>query len=219
MAAKTTARKAKAKTAPVEPEISPEEDFDSELVEAEDDGDELEELEEDEVADEAPAAKGKKKSANDEITFGIQDLCKLVKTETGDDVNPRGMRTLIRKMARDETGRVDREIVPGNRSRYNWTGPNDPEVRAILEAYKGGELEVEKKAKLDALKERKAAQDAAKKKKVAAAEVDEDDDEDETPAPKKTAKKAAAPAKKRRKAPVVEEVEDDEELDLDDDGE
>lgn len=225
MAAKTTARKAKAKAAPVEPEVSPEEDFDSELVEAEiedeEGDDELEELEEDEVADESPAAKGKKKSsANDDITFGIQDLCALVKKETGDDVNPRGMRTLIRKMARDESGRVDREIVPGNRSRYNWTGPNDPEVRAILDAYKGGELEAEKKSKLDALKAKKAAGDAAKKAAKAAA-VEEDDDEDETPAPKKTAKKTAAPAaKKRRKAPatpVVEVEDDDEELDLDDD--
>ncbi len=164
--------------------------------EAEVEDEELEELEEDE-ATEAPA-----KAAAQAVTFGVADLCKLINKKRAsmenppgkNDVTPRELRTLIRKMARDNSGRVDREIVAGNRSRYDWSGPKDPEVLAIVKAYFGGELEADKAAKLQALKEQKAA-------KVAAAPA--------KPAAKK------APAKKAA-APVVEEDEDDEELELED---
>lgn len=166
----------------------------------------MEELEEDEVSESKPATA--KKKASDDITFGIQDLIKLVKDKTGDVTDGRALRTLIRKMARDESGRVNREITPGNRTRYNWTGPNDPEVVAILKAYQGGELEAEKQAKLTALKEQKAAKNAAKK-----AAAEEAEDEAPKPAKKAAAKKTAT---RRKAAPVVEEVEDDEELTFDD---
>lgn len=116
-------------------------------------------------------------TTTEEITFGVKDLCDLVKEETGTEVTTREMRTLLRKMARD--GRIDRKIIPGNRTRYDWAGPEDPEVQAALEAFKSGELEEDKQAKLKALKERKEAQ---KKAKAAEAEVEddelEDDDED-----------------------------------------
>lgn len=150
--------------------------------------DELEELEEDEV-EEAPA------KATQAVTFGVADLCKVINTrrakeETeGKDVTPRELRTLIRKMAREDKPRVDREIKAGNRSRYDWSGPKDPEVQAIVKAYFGGELEADKQEKLAALKARKA-------EKVAAA-----------PAKKTAAKKSA---------PVVEEDEEDDELELED---
>lgn len=197
---RTTKAAAKPKAARVEEPEELEED------------DDLETLDEDEVADEKPAGK----STASAVTFGVRDVCDLIKTETGEMVDARGLRTLIRKMARDKSGRVDRDIVPGNRTRYDWSGPNDPEVRAIVEAFKGGELEADKQAKLAELKERKAKQTAAKK---AAEEAGED--EEETPKPRRRTKKAtAAPVRKRRaKSAPVEEVEDDDELELDEDDE
>lgn len=209
---KSTATKARTKAKPA-PVVEPEELEEDEDLEVEDTDDEdLDELEADEVADEKP--KTKKSSTSADVTFGIQDLVKEIKKQTGQDTDPRAIRTLIRKMARDGSGRVEREIVPGNRTRYDWSGPNDPEVRAIVEAFKGGELEAEKKAKLDKLKADKAAKAAAKKR--AAEEAGE---EDETPAKKSTrrAAKKAAPARRTKKAEPVEEIEDDDELDLDDD--
>lgn len=186
-AATKTRTKAKAKPAP-EPEVD-------ELEE------DIEELEDDE-ATEAPAT-----TTVSEVTFGVRDICDLIKTQTGDDVTPRNLRTLIRKMARDESKRVDREIVAGNRSRYDWSGPTDPEVKAIVKAYTDGELEADKLEKLAALKDQKAKKDAAKK---AAAEAVVEAASGK-PAAKATKKKAA------KVAPPVEEVDDDEELTLDDD--
>lgn len=151
--------------------------------------DELEELEDDEVED-APATKSKQP----EVTFGASDLAKYLTEKFGKTVTARELRTLIRKMARDGSGRVNREITPGNRSRYNWSGPNDPEVKAIIKAYKSGELEADKKEKLEALKARKA-------EKKAAGET--------------TSKKGKGKSKKGKPAPVVED--DDEELDFEED--
>lgn len=205
-AKKTTASKAKPAPAP---EVEEDELEDLE-VEDNDGDDELEELEEDEVEETKPAGKKKSAGRDADITFGIRDLVELINKTTGDSTDPRAVRTLIRKMARDESGRVDREIKAGNRARYNWTGPNDPEVVAILAAYKGGELEAEKQAKLSALKEQKAAKLAAKKKEAEEAEGDEGS----APAPKRTAKKATT--KRPAKPAPVEEVEDDEELEFDD---
>lgn len=146
-----------------------------------------EELELEEVdGDEAEATATSK--GGDEVVFGASDLARHLSEKSGKTVSTRELRTLIRKMARDGSGRVNREITPGNRTRYNWSGPDDPEVKAIIAAYDGGELEADKKAKLDELKARKAAKKAAGEK---------------------TGKKA----KKGKKAAVVE----DDELELDDD--
>jgi translation elongation factor EF-1beta len=154
-------------------------------VEPEDDDVELEEMDE-EVEDEAPA-KGKAKKADDDI-WGVQSLIKLIKQKTGKDYTPREVRTLLRKMARDGKGRVEREIVAGNKSRYSWSGPDDPEVKRILKAVTGGEIEAGKKEALDKLKEQKAAKAAAKadappakkgKKKAAPPPDDDDDDLEE----------------------------------------
>src|SRR6478609_620885 len=62
-----------------------------------------------------------------EPTFGVADLVKLIKEKLGKDTTTRELRTLLRKMARD--GRLDREIVAGNRARWEWSGPNDAEVK------------------------------------------------------------------------------------------
>jgi hypothetical protein len=225
MAARTTAARKTAARKPalkvVEPEPVEEEVLEEELPEDDEAEEELEdedeEVEEDEVV---VPAKSRKASAQERaksaVTFGVQHLSEVIEKETGKTVTTRELRQLIRKMARDESGRVQREIVAGNRARYDWPkGKNDPEVKAIIAAFKGGELEADKKEKLDALKESKAAQVAAKKaaaEKAAAA-----------PAPKPGARKATAaatPAKKTttrraKPAPVVVE-DDDEELDLED---
>ena len=134
-------------------------------------------------------------SERQEVTFGVSDLAKWLSAKFDKKVTPRELRTLIRKMARDGSGRVDREIKAGNRSRYDWPdGLKDPEVKAIVLAFKNGELEADKQEKLQALKDRKA-------KKTA-----------EAPAAKKATAK-----KKAKAAPVEEELEDeDEDLDLED---
>jgi hypothetical protein len=181
--ATSTKTRGKAKTKPVEPEV--------ELEENEDD--ELEELEEDSVEETAPA---KSKSAQPTVTFGVQDLVKYLVSK-GHKVDARGIRTLIRKMARDGSNRVDREIVAGNRTRYDWVkGLKDPEVKKIIAAFEGGELEADKQEKLAALKERKAKQDKADGKV------------------KGTKTKAGT---KKKAAVVVEDDDSDDELELDDD--
>lgn len=161
-----------------------------EEVEELDDDLELEELDEAVEEDTKPAKKTRKKRA-DAPAFGIQELCAHIKEETDKDYTPREVRTLLRKMARDGSARVNREISADNRSRYSWTGTDDPEVEAVIAAVAEGEIEADKKAALDALKQRKAEKDAAegkakpaakkaaaKKKAAPAPEPDEDEDED-----------------------------------------
>lgn len=154
---------------------------------------ELDEVEGDEV-EEAPA----KKSSQQEVTFGASDLAKHLSEKSGKTVSPRELRTLIRKMARDGSGRVTREITAGNRTRYNWSGIDDPEVQKIIAAFEGGELEEDKKKKLEELKANKAAKKAAGE-----------------PVGKKAKNKAKG---KGKNAPApVEAEDDDDELVLDDD--
>lgn len=112
------------------------------------------------TTDEEAPANGKGKV--DEVTFGVADVCKLVKKETGKEYTTRDMRSLIRRLARSENPSVKREITPGNRSRYDWSGPKDPEVVAIVKAVKAGGIEAAKKEALDALKEKKAKERAEK---------------------------------------------------------
>jgi hypothetical protein len=145
-----------------------------------------EELELDEVDGEDVEETGSKKGGGDEVVFGASDLAKHLSEKSGKTVSTRELRTLIRKMARDGSNRVNREITPGNRTRYNWSGLDDPEVKAIIKAFDGGELEADKKAKLDELKRRKAEKKAAGEKtgkkgkkgkgKKAAEPADDDDD-------------------------------------------
>lgn len=147
---------------------------------------ETDELDEDEELDSAPAKK-KKGGAAEEVAFGASDLAALLSEKTGKEIKTKDLRTLLRKMAREETPRISREVIPGNKARYSWAGPDDPEVKRIVKAVVGGELEAGKREALEKLKEKKAAQTAAKnkaegkapgKKAKAAAPVVEDDDED-----------------------------------------
>lgn len=164
------------------------------VEEVEDDDEvELEELDADvdDDEDEAPKAKSKKsktekKARADEPQFGIQWLIRLIKKKTDKDYTPREVRTLLRKMAREDKPRINREIIPGNRARYEWSGPEDAEVKAVLKAVGGGEIEAGKKEALDRLKQQKAAKDAKaetttkkKKKKAALPPPDEDDDDED----------------------------------------
>lgn len=124
---------------------------------------ELDELDADVAEDEAPS-KGKSKSKEPEVTFGVRDLADHLTKVTGKTITPKDLRTQIRRMAREDTPRVQREVVAGNRSRYDWPdGLKDPEVKAIIAAVTGGELEEGKKAALQKLKDDKAAKKAAKK--------------------------------------------------------
>ena len=195
----TRRRKAPVKQPPApEPEVVEEEEIVEDDTEEVDE--EVEELEEDEV--EAKPAKRSRKSsaverAKSTVTFGMAHLAEYLSKETGKSISTRELRQLARKLARDNSGRVDREIVAGNRSRYDWPSIDHPEVQALIKAYYGGELEADKKEKLDALKAQKAAKTAAAKAAPAA----------KAPVKKTVTRKKAAPV-------VVEE--DDEELDIDD---
>jgi hypothetical protein len=141
---------------------------------------ELEELEDDDAEETQPKSKKSKKS-NDDVTFGAADLAKLLSEKTGKNVTARDLRTQLRRMAR--RGELDRDIVAGNKSRYSWSGPNDPEVKKIIKAVMSGEMEDAKKEQLAELKNRKAKKDAAKgkkaKKKPEVVEDEDDDDEDD----------------------------------------
>lgn len=151
------------------------------------DDDDLEEVSEDTTDDddeaEAPA-KGKAKKAAEPEVFGVRALIALVKEKTGKDYKPREVRTQLRAMAR--AGTIEREIIPGNKARYEWPeGANDAEVKAFIKAVKSGAIEETKKAALAKLKSDKAAKDAAKSKsekatkgKKAAPAADDDEDED-----------------------------------------
>lgn len=140
-------------------------------VEVDEEIDELEELEDDSVEETKPAKKGATA-----VTFGVADLAAHLSEKHNKKITTRELRMLIRKLARD--GRVDREIIPGNRSRYDWSGLNDPEVKRIIKAYEAGELEADKQEKLAELKKRGEAKRAAKKAAAAAAAEEEDEDDD-----------------------------------------
>jgi hypothetical protein len=132
------------------------------VEEVEDDEIELDDEATDVEEDAAPA-----KSKTPAVTFGVSDLAKYLTEKLDGDkkVTPRDLRTLIRKMAREESKRVDREITPGNRTRYDWPkGLKDPEVKEIVKAVLGGEMEADKQAKLEELKANKAKKQAAAKK-------------------------------------------------------
>lgn len=118
----------------------------------------LEELAEDDE-EETPA-----KAKASAVTFGVADLCAVLSKKLGKEYKPKDLRTLIRKMAREDNARVDREIIPGNKSRYDWPlGLEDPEVKRIVKAVTGGELEAGRREALEKLKANKAAKQAAEK--------------------------------------------------------
>lgn len=154
---------------------------------------ELEELDDDEV-EETPTGKGKAA----EVTFGVADLAAYLAKKTGKNITAKSLRVLIRKMAREENARVKREVIPGNKSRYDWPeGLQNVEVKKIIKAVTAGELEQGQKEALAKLKEQKAAKQAAAEKGAKGSG--------------KKGKKGKAPA------PVEDEVEEIEDFDDDED--
>jgi hypothetical protein len=196
MANTTTRRRTASKPAP-EPEVVEDEFEDIE------DGDELEELEDGDVEDEeTPAEKPKRKPpVRPTIEYGSPWLAAYITENTDETYDARGIRMLLRKLAKD--GKLDR-VVGEDRARYEFTGPKDPTVVAVLAMVKSGAAKELKQAGLQAVKDKAAAKKAAKADAKAAESNDdeiedvEDDEVEETPKPRtrRTATKApAAPAK------------------------
>lgn len=128
------------------------------------------------------------KAPREVIEFGSAWLVEHVNAETGSSYSASALRILLRKLTKE--GVLEREA--DGRARYNFPkGANDPQVKAIVKAVKGGAAEKAKQERLDSLKEQRAAKAKAAPKA----------------APKKRATKAAAAA------PV--EVEDEDELEVD----
>ena len=158
------------------------------VVEVDDDLDELEELEEEPAPKKAKKAAPKKAARrvaaeNDEESsaYGASWLAEHINEQTGKEYSSANIRTLLRKLAR--AGELDRAIGE-DRGRYEFAGPNDPIVKAVLKAVKEGAVEKEKTERLAAVKDKKKA---SKAKAAPEPDEDEDEDEDETPAPRKKA--------------------------------
>lgn len=135
---------------------------------------EEEELDEDSDEDEGG-------SKANQVTFGVADLCALIEERTGKLYTTREMRMLLRKLARN--GKINREIKAGNRARYDWSGPTDPEVKRVLKAVEAGEIEKGKKEALENLKksvaEKRAKGEKTGKGKKSKKPEPEDEPEDE----------------------------------------
>jgi hypothetical protein len=182
-------RTAAAKSAPVE---EPDEDEFEEDVEEDEDGEDLEELEE---ADDEPAPKAKAKRkppVQPVIEHGSPWLAAYVTEQTGETYDARSIRMLLRKLAAD--GKLSR-VVGEDRARYEFSGPKDPTVAAVLAMVKSGEAKQMKQAGLQKVKDAAAAKKAAAKAKVE--DPEEMDEVEEAPKPRtrRTASKPAAPAK------------------------
>lgn len=135
------------------------EDEDEE-VEVDEDEDEIlddDEEDEDEDPDEAPKARkgrSKSKAKPKKVREGIGT--KEVADAAG--ITSRSLRMYLR--AKGYQPRDDRE------GRYHWSSLNHPEVKQILKEIKAGAADRENKAKLAALKEKKAATKKAPAKKA-----------------------------------------------------
>lgn len=167
------------------------------VVEEVDELEELEELEEEAPpkkskktakAEEKPAKKPRRAASEDDeetSAYNAKWLCEYITEQTGKEYTPASLRVLLRKMAR--SGDLAREVGV-DRGRYEFTGPNDSVVKAVLKAVKEGAIEKEKTERLQAVKDKKAA--GKKAKADPEPEDDDEDDEDEeeeAPAPKKKA--------------------------------
>lgn len=147
-------------------------------------------------AKKAPARKAARKApvedddeSEEDTGFDSNWLADYVNEVTGSDYDSRAIRMVLRKLAREEI--IEREIGT-DRSRYTFSGPGDPRVKAVLRSVRSGAVE---EAKSEAIDKAKAGRTA---KKTAGTKV-------------AAATKKAAPAKatrRTRRAPV--EDEDDE---------
>lgn len=132
------------------------------------------------LAESEEAGDGTKVAANQEPpAFGTNELAALIKEQTGKEYSTRDLRALIRRMARSGQG-VTRDISRDNPTRYSWSGPGDPEVKAIVKQVKAGKVEEARTAALDDLKEKGKAKRAAKKAAKEKAKVESLDDDETT---------------------------------------
>lgn len=127
----------------------------------------------------APAKAAPKAAPKAEaIEYGSAWLVEHVNEQAGTSYTASALRILLRKLTKDGVLQRDAD----GRQRYNFPkGANDPQVKAIVKAVKGGAAEKAKQERLDGLKEQRAAKKPAAKKarakKVVEVEEDEDDDD------------------------------------------
>lgn len=189
--------------APVEePEVDEFEEMEADEADEVEDGDDLEELEEVEEPEEAPKPKGKRSTAaaqkaraDSAPKFGSAELAAHVSEVTGENYDARGIRMLLRKLAKD--GTLAR-VVGETRDRYSFTGPEDEIVKAVVTMVKDGTAKALKQAGLEKVKADAEAKRAAKKAAQAAAEAEDDEMdevEEEAPAPKRAPARKSAPTK------------------------
>lgn len=207
-----TRKASPSKAAPVEePDEDEFEEMDDETDAPEDDDlDELEEADEDETP--APKKRTTKKASaatdgekpkrkppvRPVIEHSSAWLAAHVTEVTGETYDARGIRMLLRKMASDGTLK---RVVGEDRNRYEFTGPEDATVKAVITMIQSGEAKALKQAGLEKVKADAALKREAKKaaKAKAAPEVDEDEDveelEDEPEETPKPRTRRAAPTK------------------------
>lgn len=180
------------------------------------DEDELEDL--DDLDDEVEEKPAKKVAApkRKKIEYSTAWLADLINEKLDKSVTPYQLRDFIRKLARK--GQLQRDIGV-DRSRYEWTGPKDPEVLFIFKQVKAGALDREKKGNLENL--RKAREKRAanlKAQREAEAAEDDVDEIEETPPPRRrrTTARKAKPAPEPELEEMEDEDEDEELEDLDD---
>lgn len=112
------------------------------------------------------------------IEYGSAWLVDHVNTEAGTSYSASALRILLRKLTKEGVLNRDSE----GRQRYNFPkGANDPQVKAIVKAVKGGAAEKAKQERLDGLKAQRAsskkAAPARRSRAKAAPEPEEDDDD------------------------------------------
>lgn len=144
------------------------------------------EVDEEETETEAPAPKAKKakkaadekpaKAAAPKIEFGTKELAAHVNAEAGTSYDAYNLRILLRKLTKE--GVLERVESEG-RSRYSFTGPEDPQVQAIVAAVKDGAAEKAKAERLEGLKAQRAEKKKTTPKKGKAAKADVEPEADE----------------------------------------
>lgn len=132
------------------------------------------EIDEIEAAEEAPKKKAAPKRP--EIEFGTKELAEHVNAETGKSYDAYALRILLRKLAKE--GVITRDDSTG-RARYSFSGPKDPQVKAIIKAVNEGGAEKAKTERLEGLKEKRKATPKKKASKAKAAPVEEEIEEDD----------------------------------------
>lgn len=146
---------------------------------------------------EAPAAKPVAAKKATEPAKGTAWLVEHVNDTLGTDYSGYQLRILIRKLVKDGT-------LERGEGRYEFKGPRDPQVLAILKAVKAGGVKEAQTSRVEKAKE--AAQSPTRRRSRKAADGSaESDPEEGTTKP---------PARRSRRKPAVVETDDDD-IDLD----